>query len=109
MSALENLKQHNYDLTIMHSQLQRDYNLLRENHQQLLDLRTQSIKALETCQHVQEEGEAKESCLRRKIEELLGIISILMKDRDYLKTIVNEKHRDITILSSELSSINLTR
>lgn len=109
MSALENLKQHNYDLTIMHSQLQRDYNLLRENHQQLLDLRTQSIKALETCQHVQEEGEAKESCLRSKIEELLGIISILMKDRDYLKSIVSEKHRDITILSSELSSINLTR
>lgn len=109
MSALESLKQHNYELTIMHSQLQRDYNALRENHTQLLDLRTQSIKALETSQQVQEEEEMKEMSLRTKIEELLGIISILVKDRDYLKSIVNEKHRDITILSSELESINLSR
>uniref|UniRef100_A0A336K9T9 CSON005413 protein n=1 Tax=Culicoides sonorensis TaxID=179676 RepID=A0A336K9T9_CULSO len=107
VNALENLKQHNYDLTIMHSQLQRDYNLLRENHQQLIDLRTQSVKSLEISQNVTEEGDAKEAALRCKIDELLGIISILMKDRDYLKSIVNEKHRDITILSTELNSFNL--
>lgn len=109
MSNLECLKEHNHELTIKYEKLQKDYNILRENHEYLLDLHTKSVSTLEAGRRIYEEGEVEEQRLRDKIEELLRIITILKKDRDYMKSIVNEKHRDITILASQLNSLNKTR
>lgn len=102
MTALESLKKHNQELSLKFTSLSTEYNQLHENYDQLIDMREQSIKTLESSQKMQVEFERKETVYQTKIDELMEAIQSLTKEREHLMSLVDEKHRDVTILSSQI-------
>lgn len=104
MSALESLKKHNQELSEKYTKISTEYNQLRENYDQLIEMREQSIKTLESSQKMQVEFDRKETVYQNKIDELMEAIQSLTKEREHLMTLVDEKHRDVTILSSHIDA-----
>lgn len=104
MNALESLKSHNQELSQKYTTLSKDYNQLRDNFDKLIQMREQSIKTLESSQMMQIEFERKENVYQNKIEELVDAVQSLNSERDQLISVVDEKHRDVTILSSQIES-----
>lgn len=102
MSALESLKSHNQELASKYQTLSKEHNHLRESFEKLLEMREQSIQTLESTQKMQIEFERKENVYQGKIDELIGAVHTLNHERDQLVTLVDEKHRDVTILSSQV-------
>lgn len=104
MNTLETLKSHNHELVEKYEKLQHDHSQLAQEYQVLLQLREQSLKTLKSSEMIQAESEEKIQLLRRQVTEVVDSMKILLKERETLIQLVDEKHRDVTILSSKIQS-----
>lgn len=102
IGTLESFKLHNQQLVHKYEKLQMNYSNLCQEHSALVLLREQSLKTLKSSEMIQYESEEKVQALRSKIEELIESINILLKERQSLVQLIDEKHRDVTVLSSQI-------
>ena len=90
------------DIQSKYDKLYLDYNKLIEENRTLVDMKNDTISALEIFRKLQSENNAREKSYKIQIEKLLNDKRNLHKDRTRLTKQLLSKHRDMIILNSEV-------
>ena len=103
------MKDEHYDLRANYESLVKEYNKLIDENRALLEIKNDTISAIEIFKKLQDESVDREKAYKTQIEKLTNDKRNLHLDRTKLTKQMVGMHRDMIILNSELDKFTDTR